>query len=91
MWWRFFTHHSVKWKMVNRWIYFLVYVEGEDRNEDVEDEEEGGRVDWTGQATKAREALLEADQTVSAKELHYRLLLENARTNAANSANQVSP
>ncbi|XP_071514208.1 uncharacterized protein [Panulirus ornatus] len=64
--------------------------QGDDGSDDMEDDDEGGHVDWSGQATKAREALLEADRTVSAKELHYRLLLEKDRTNAANTANQAT-
>lgn len=64
--------------------------QGEDGAEDLDDDEDGGRVDWTGEAAKAREAVLEADQTASGQELHYRLLLEEARTNAAEAAAQVS-
>ncbi|KAK7072750.1 hypothetical protein SK128_001959 [Halocaridina rubra] len=58
--------------------------------EDVEEEDDdGGHVDWAGQANKARSALLEADQTASGQELHYRLLLEDARTKTDQAALQA--
>lgn len=58
---------------------------------DEEDEEaaEVGQVDWTSQAAQAREALVEADGAAQAQELHYRLLLEEARDSTAATAKQV--
>lgn len=58
---------------------------------DEEDEEatEVGQIDWVSQAAQAREALVEADRAAQAQELHYRLLLEEARDNTATTAKQV--
>ncbi|MPC83092.1 hypothetical protein E2C01_077783 [Portunus trituberculatus] len=59
-------------------------------DEDEEDSAEMGQVDWVSQATQARESLVEADQSAQAQELHYKLLLEEARGNTATTAKQVS-
>ncbi|XP_045111387.1 uncharacterized protein LOC123504708 isoform X3 [Portunus trituberculatus] len=58
-------------------------------DEDEEDSAEMGQVDWVSQATQARESLVEADQSAQAQELHYKLLLEEARGNTATTAKQV--
>ncbi|XP_063885776.1 uncharacterized protein LOC135114054 isoform X2 [Scylla paramamosain] len=62
----------------------------EEVDEDEEESAEMGQVDWVSQATQAREALVEADRAAQAQELHYRLLLEEARGNTATTAKQVS-
>lgn len=61
----------------------------EEADEDEEDPAEMGQVDWVSQATQAREALVEADRAAQAQELHFKLLLEEARANTDTTAKQV--
>lgn len=52
--------------------------------------EENGREDWVERAAAAREALVAADKETANNQLHYKLMLEEAHTQAATATAQVS-
>lgn len=52
--------------------------------------EEDGKVDWAERAAAAREALVAAKKETATNQLHYKLMLEEACTQAATATAQVS-
>ncbi|KAK4308156.1 hypothetical protein Pmani_020124 [Petrolisthes manimaculis] len=52
--------------------------------------EEDGEEDWGERVAVAREALMAADKETTANQLHYKLMLEEARTQAGNASAQAT-